>query len=125
MTISRVLKTLAVSAALFAGAATFAAAADAVPDLRQACAADFTKLCAGTTPGTPEARKCMRDHEAELSAPCKTAMDARRKAMRDACAGDIAKFCASEDAGGGRVMGCLRQHEAELSATCKAAAGPH
>lgn len=102
-----------------------AADAPAAPSTREACAADFVKHCAGKTPGTDEARACMRDHQAELSEPCRTAIEARRQERRErvkaACTADIAKFCNTGSPTGEGVGRCLRDHKAELSETCKAA----
>ena len=40
------------------------------------CADDATKLCAGVEAGGGKLARCLRKHEAELSAPCKDALEA-------------------------------------------------
>lgn len=117
---------IVMSFAPFAGGAV---AADQVPDqapsVRQACAADFAKFCSGQTPGTDGARSCMRDHRADFSQACQSAMQERRAAMmqriKTACAADIAKFCSAGTQADDRPGRCLRDHKDELSPTCKAA----
>ncbi len=38
---------------------------------RQACEADVQKLCSGVSPGQGRIIACLRQHEADLSQPCK------------------------------------------------------
>ncbi|WP_025033208.1 hypothetical protein [Bradyrhizobium sp. DOA9] len=54
-----------------------ASAEDARSESKQACKADYSRLCAGTMPGGGRIRKCFSDNYAELSAACKQALDAR------------------------------------------------
>ena len=54
-----------------------ASAEDARSDAKQACKADYSRLCAGTRPGGGRVRKCFSDNYGELSAGCKQALDAR------------------------------------------------
>ncbi len=96
------------------------------------CASDVEKFCKDVEPRGGGIRKCLAEHEAELSPACKDHFDkmaeraakrreknqARREARHKACKDDIAKFC-KDVRGGGKVMDCLRQHESELSAACK------
>ena len=49
--------------------------------MKGACKADVEKLCPDAKPGGGEIRKCLHDHEADLSDACKQAM-ARRHARR-------------------------------------------
>ena len=44
--------------------------------LRQACRADFQRLCQGTQPGGGRILACLKDHDAELSPDCKQALAA-------------------------------------------------
>nr|WP_249146006.1 hypothetical protein [Bradyrhizobium diazoefficiens] len=53
-----------------------ASAEDARGEARQACKADYSRLCAGTMPGGGRVRKCLSDNYGGLSAACKTALDA-------------------------------------------------
>lgn len=41
---------------------------------RQACEADYRKLCAGTIPGGGRVRKCLNENFSALSDPCKKAV---------------------------------------------------
>ena len=118
----------AVCTAIAVFAAPALAADDAHP-VRQACAADFAKYCAGQDPWRETGRACMREHRAEFSEPCRTAMDARRKEMmariRTACGADIAKFCNTGSQTDEGPRRCLRDHKDELSDSCKAAFPNH
>ncbi|GLR93670.1 MULTISPECIES: hypothetical protein [Bradyrhizobium] len=53
-----------------------ASAQDARSEAKQACKADYSRLCAGTMPGGGRIRKCLGDNYASLSAACKQAFDA-------------------------------------------------
>jgi hypothetical protein len=44
--------------------------------IRAACPADYGAHCVGITPGGPRALACLRQHLAELSAPCQQAVNA-------------------------------------------------
>ena len=48
--------------------------------LREACAADAQKYCPDLGRG-PERRACMREHQAQLTQPCRDAMAAVRSAL--------------------------------------------
>lgn len=54
-----------------------AGAEDGRVGARQACAADYKRLCAGTSPGGGRIRKCLNDHFEGLSDACKQAVGAR------------------------------------------------
>ncbi|KQT28318.1 MULTISPECIES: hypothetical protein [unclassified Bradyrhizobium] len=54
-----------------------ASAEDARNEAKQACKADYSRLCAGTMPGGGRIRKCLSDNYGGLSAACKQALDAR------------------------------------------------
>ena len=87
------------------------------------CRQDVAKFCADAAPGQ-EKHKCMRAHQAELSAECKSFIAERREtfqAARKACASDADKFCADAEHGRGQVASCLREHTADLSPDCKGA----
>jgi len=127
----RLLSTFAIvacaSVAVFAPA--FAADAPAGTSIREVCAADYVKFCAGQQPGSEASRACMRQHRNEVSEPCRTAMDARRAEMiakiKASCSDDVAKFCSAGSSTGEGVGHCLRDHQAELSESCKAAFPNH
>lgn len=70
--------------ALLLAAATLAAHAQTQPsqpasepteEQRQACTADFRRLCPGTRPGGGRVKQCFHDHYAALSPACKMAVD--------------------------------------------------
>ena len=48
--------------------------------MRQACAADTRKLCAGVQPGGGRILQCFKEHAADLSPGCKAAMVQMRSA---------------------------------------------
>jgi hypothetical protein len=120
--------------AIFPLIATPAFAADQDPDagsqsVRQACASDYMKFCAGQDAHSDSGRTCMRTHRSEFTQTCQNAMAARRAEMMEriktACAADIAKFCntgSQTDEGPGR---CLRDHRDQLSDGCKSAFPNH
>ncbi|MGH6985393.1 MAG: cysteine rich repeat-containing protein [Caulobacteraceae bacterium] len=68
---------------LLGAAALAASACSAAPrgggGLRQACRADFQKLCANPTPGERPIR-CLVEHRDQLSPACKSALDQARAA---------------------------------------------
>jgi len=45
--------------------------------MKGACKADVEKLCPDAKPGGGEIRKCLHDHEADLTDACKQAMERR------------------------------------------------
>lgn len=93
-------------------------------DVKEACKNDIEKLCKGTKPGQGAIMKCLKEHEAQVSAECKAAGQERKqemKAAHDACKADLEKFCGDIKPGKGRKIKCLKKHEAELSAECKTA----
>jgi|SRR5271166_3330511 len=83
------------------------------------CKADHEKLCAGLK--GPDAGKCMKDHEAELSDECKAARaeaQEARKNVRMNCKADIDKFCADAPKEHGGAIKCLQGHASELVQSC-------
>lgn len=46
---------------------------------RQACMADYRKYCAAVQPGGGRIKQCLTRHRAQLSEPCRAALDARMK----------------------------------------------
>jgi hypothetical protein len=51
-------------------------AQDARGEARQACKADYSRLCAGISPGGGRIRKCLNDNLDVLSEPCKRIVSA-------------------------------------------------
>lgn len=87
-----------------------------------ACKADIEKFCKDVKPGGGAIMKCLKEHDAEVSAECKgreSAMKENSKSMQDACKADMEKFCQDVKPGGGAIMKCLKEHQAELSEPCK------
>jgi len=94
---------------------------------RDACGADVDKFCKDVPVGGGRRYKCLKEHEKELSEPCRkhiADVQARSRGMHEACWDDVSRFCADVRAGGGRILQCLRAHESELSEPCKAALRP-
>jgi hypothetical protein len=109
------------------------AAPPATAALPDACAADAQKIC---PKGEGAARvECLRSHESEVSAACKSALTAPpaeqpavgaaggregrgRGGFAAACRADGEKLCA--DAQGRARFQCLAEKESELSDGCKA-----
>lgn len=93
----------------------------AAPAHDRACAADVKKFCQGIPAGQREG--CLKEHVAELSAPCKASIQtAQQQAqdLRQACQGEVAQFCQGVSPGG-PLRQCLQQHAAEVSPECKGA----
>ncbi len=93
-----------------------------------ACREDMTKFCKDIQPGEGRMLECMKKHEGELSAECKSMMASKKEHMKrrmhsahEACQADVEKFCKDVAPGKGRIMECLKSHESELSAACKEA----
>jgi hypothetical protein len=66
----------ALAVLLFMTVVSFAQQSTAPERPRKACAADYKKLCADAKQGDGRIAQCMRDHAAELSASCKTSLQA-------------------------------------------------
>jgi hypothetical protein len=84
----------------------------------KACAADIKAQCAGVQPGEGRIKACVKDHFADLSAPCQ-AVIMKAAAVGKACAADVKKSCAGVKPGGGRIEACVKEHMADLSDGCK------
>lgn len=94
------------------------AAAAASPAARAAdgpCRDDTRKLCASAKPGGGQVVACLKEHEAELSPACKTALP-----VIEQCAAELRKVC---EGGKRREMrNCLRDNADKLSPACRATA---
>src|SRR5690348_4074305 len=87
-----------------------------------ACKADVDKLCPGMQAGRGAIRDCLKQHEAELSAGCKSnvttmkeKMHERMEEVKAACQADQAKFCKDVTPGEGREMACLHAYNDKIS----------
>jgi len=86
------------------------------------CAEDVEKFCKGVQPGGGRIAECLKQHENELSGPCKQRIQETReraKEVHQACADDVQKFCGDVTPGKGRVAQCLKEHANQLSPECK------
>lgn len=88
-----------------------------------ACKADREKFCKDVKSGDGAVAKCMKEHKSELTAECKSKIEARVekiKTLREACKDDLKKFCSKVERGQGNKKNCLMSHESILKADCKA-----
>ena len=86
------------------------------------CKADAEKLCQGVEPGEGRIIKCLKEHEAELSAECKAkGLEVKKEAegFKTACQSDLDALCKDVKEGEGRLLKCLVENKEKLSATCK------
>ncbi len=90
--------------------------------MKAACRNDVEALCPDAE-SRREVRRCLRDHEDELSAVCREKLQQVREhhaAVREACQPDVEALC--PDVESHREVGlCLHQHEAQLSDACHVA----
>jgi Cysteine rich repeat len=115
------MKLLHTSIAAFLASTLIAFPVAAARDGADACRADAAKLCKDVKPGGTMLQ-CMKQHESELSAPCKERMAAGKKRadeFKQACKSDAEKLCKDVPKGPGTVMRCLATHKPELSASCQ------
>lgn len=86
------------------------------------CKEDIATFCKDVRPGGGRIVRCLKEHEQELSAACRTHQEDLKKKTKEAsqaCHDDISQFCKDVRPGGGRIINCLKEHEAELSVECK------
>ena len=86
------------------------------------CTADAEKLCKGVEKGEGRVKKCLKEHESEVSAACKENLGKMKEKvgeMKEACKGDKEKLCNGVKPGDGNILKCLKEHESELTAACK------
>lgn len=86
------------------------------------CAEDAKKICGAEKGEHHGVKKCLKEHQSELSSTCKAHVEQMKQEgheLKAACKSDHEKFCKDVSRGGGRVLKCLKQHEAELSEDCK------
>ncbi|MSQ60592.1 MAG: hypothetical protein EXR36_13365 [Betaproteobacteria bacterium] len=116
------MKLLHASAAAFLASTLFILPAAAAGDRADACRTDVAKLCKDVKPGGGRMLQCMKQHESELSAPCKERMaqgKKRAEEFKEACKSDAEKLCKDTPKGLGNVIRCLASHKPELSSSCQ------
>jgi hypothetical protein len=77
-----------------------------------ACRDDTKRLCASVQPGRGRVMACLQQHEADLSAGCKSALPVMQR-----CAQDVKAACAG--AGKRGMRECVRNQSDKLSPECK------
>jgi OOP family OmpA-OmpF porin len=90
---------------------------EAVKIMGDGCSKEVNSLCADVPMGGGRVMNCLFDHENQLSAGCKQAIDKGQStieaALGDAnffganCAADMQRLCPDVVAGGGRLLACL------------------
>jgi len=81
------------------------------------------EFCKDVQPGGGRLVDCLKQHEKELSEPCKKKMEETRqnaKEVHQACRDDVHRLCGDVSPGKGRIARCLKEHGDELSPECKA-----
>ena len=92
-----------------------------VPGPGKACKSDREKFCPGLKAGDGKLGPCMKEHAAELSPECATAIEAGKEARKNIqanCKGDVAKFCADAAKERGGIAKCLESHASDLEPAC-------
>jgi Cysteine rich repeat len=85
---------------------------------RQACGADIKQVCAAVQPGGGQITGCVRDHFAEFSAACRSALISG-VTITKACTADYRQKCPGIEPGGGRIQACMTDHFTELGEACQ------
>lgn len=83
----------------------------------ETCRAEMDKFCKDVQPGEGRLVKCLREHDADLSAKCRAYVNTAVQYM--ACLDDATRLCPRMEPAGGRVLQCLRTHQTDLSTECK------
>jgi hypothetical protein len=85
----------------------------------RACVADIKKVCAGVEPGEGRIAGCVKEHVADLSAPCQNLLTATAAAAK-ACTNDVKQRCADARRRAAKLV-CIKSTLANLSDDCKSA----
>ena len=106
----------------FFASAIFVLPSAAAVDGAGACRADAAKLCKDVKPGGGRVLQCLKQHESELSAPCRERLvEGKKRAdeFKEACKPDAEKLCKETPKGPGNMIRCLVSHKADLSPSCR------
>jgi hypothetical protein len=102
----------------------FAACASAPPPppsvAADVCTADVARLCPGVEPGAGRVLTCLRGRKAELSPPCKLAVEPTGQVQAEfvqACQASTEKLCPGTPVAA--AFDCLRWRYADLSTGCQ------
>ena len=109
------------AAMLGLSAAASAQQAPAAGTVREACAADAQKFCAGMAPA--QQHKCLMSNMSNVSQDCGTALANARSAAKEfqqACHADIQQYCGSQAPGPQRRQ-CITANQAQFSQACQSA----
>jgi hypothetical protein len=85
---------------------------------RQACGTDIKQLCAEVKPGDSRLKACVKEHFAQLSTSCQTAL-LSNVTITKSCKADAEQKCSGLQPGGGRIQTCMKDHFTELTEPCK------
>ena len=85
-----------------------------------ACNADRQAFCGSVGPDRKAVHKCMRNNRKRLSAGCKKASKAQRKA-NTACKADRQRFCKSAGSNRKAMRNCMTNNRKRLSNACRQA----
>lgn len=108
---------------IFAASWLFAQNPAGPQGVKNACAADIEKFCAGIEHGQGKVFQCLQENRDSLDATCRAQLDRTRSRMRKGmkvCRQDVRKFCADVKRGQGRIFQCLKANEDSLTEACKA-----
>ena len=97
--------------------------------MRQACSADFLKVCPDAKPGHGAIAACIKQNHDSFSDPCKSAItemwraqNASRADMLQVCSADLQKLCPDAKPGpGGAIAACIAQNHDNFSDPCRTA----
>jgi hypothetical protein len=84
------------------------------------CTSDAARLCPGVEPGAGRVLACLRGRPAELSSPCKLAVEPTGQAQAElaqACKAPAERLCPG--ASGVAALECMRRRYADLPQACQ------
>src|SRR5262249_36934696 len=79
--------------------------------------ADVAKFCKDIQAGEGRTLKCLQEHEADLSKPCRAQLNTAMQYM--ACLDDGIRLCPGLQPSWGRLIKCLRTHSTDPSSACR------